>query len=125
MQTSNRVFALIPCSLAWPKTLANRGGNGAQLRYIEAFNISSHVYINAAGRSRRATRNYPAGSTRRLSAGSPKVSLPNIARTPTADPGEFCGQTAGAEFPGYAGKIDCQGELNRLRTIDHRRVAID
>jgi outer membrane protein TolC len=21
-----------------------------------------------------------------------------------ADPGEFCGQTAGAEFPGYAGK---------------------
>jgi hypothetical protein len=22
-------------------------------------------------------------------------------------------------------KIDCQGELNRLRTIDHRRVAID
>ena len=30
------------------------------------------------------------------------------------DPGEFCGQTAGAEFPGYAGKIDCQGELNRL-----------
>jgi len=35
MQTSNRVFALIPCSLAWPKTLADRGGNGAQLRYIE------------------------------------------------------------------------------------------
>jgi hypothetical protein len=52
MQTSNRVFALIPCSLAWPKTLADRGGNGAQLRYIEAFNISSHLYINAAGRSR-------------------------------------------------------------------------
>src|SRR5580704_14211463 len=44
MQTSNRVFALIPCSLAWPpKTLADRGGNGAQLRYIEAFNISSHL----------------------------------------------------------------------------------
>src|ERR1700732_3892286 len=46
MRTSNRVFALIPCSLAWPpKTLADRGGNGAQLRYIEAFNISSHVYF--------------------------------------------------------------------------------
>jgi hypothetical protein len=31
--------------------------------------------------------------------------LPNISRTPTADPGEFCGvgQTAGAEFPKYAG----------------------
>src|SRR5258708_1776485 len=57
MQTSNRVFALIPCSLAWPKTLADRGGNGAQLRYIEAFNLSSHLYINAAGRSRRPTRN--------------------------------------------------------------------
>jgi hypothetical protein len=30
---------------------------------------------------------------------------PNISRTPTADPGEFCGvgQTAGAEFPKYAG----------------------
>src|SRR3984893_1711291 len=46
--------------------------------------------------------------------GSPKVSSPNISRTPTADPGEFCGQTAGAEFPKYAGKIDCPGELNRL-----------
>src|SRR6202048_2323422 len=107
MQTSNRVFALIPCSLAWPpKTLADRGGNGAQLRYIEAFNRSSHLYINAAGRSRRATRNQPAGSTRRLSAGSPKVSSPNISRTPTADPGEFCGQTPGAGFPGCVGKLD-------------------
>src|ERR1700730_6402674 len=46
----------------------------------------------------------PPGSTRRLSAGAPKGSSPNISRTPTADPGEFCGQTAGAEFPGYAGK---------------------
>src|SRR6202035_2396517 len=50
------VFALIPCSLAWPpKTLADRGGNGAQLRYIEAFNISSHftsVRVNR-GRNRR------------------------------------------------------------------------
>src|ERR1700731_638720 len=46
MQTSNRVFALIPCSLAWPpKTLADRGGNGAQLRYIEAFNIYRAIYI--------------------------------------------------------------------------------
>src|ERR1700738_1117701 len=47
MQTSNRVFALIPGSLAWPKTLADRGGNGAQLRYIEAFNISSHLIYRA------------------------------------------------------------------------------
>src|ERR1700732_2415979 len=47
MQTSNRVFALIPCSLAWPKTLADRGGNGAQLRYIEAFNISRHLIYRA------------------------------------------------------------------------------
>jgi hypothetical protein len=41
--TSIRVFAPIPCSLAWPKTLADHGGNGAQLRYIEAFNIPSHL----------------------------------------------------------------------------------
>jgi hypothetical protein len=41
MQTSNRVFALIPGSLVWPKTLADRGGNGAQLRYIEAFNFAA------------------------------------------------------------------------------------
>src|SRR3984893_15425784 len=47
MQTSNRVFALIPGSLAWPKTLADRGGNGAQLRYIEAFNISRHLIYRA------------------------------------------------------------------------------
>jgi len=40
MQTSNRVFALIPGSLVWPKTLADRGGNGAQLRYIKAFNFA-------------------------------------------------------------------------------------
>src|SRR5580700_4876684 len=42
--------------------------------------------------------------------GSPKVSSPNISRTPTADPGEFCGQTAGAEFPGML-KIDCRVNL--------------
>jgi hypothetical protein len=64
MQTSNRVFALIPCSLAWPKTLADRGGNGAQLLYIEAFNrifpvnISSHLYINAAWREMDSNHRY-------------------------------------------------------------------
>src|ERR1700731_813151 len=47
MQTSNRVFALIPGSLAWPKTLADRGGNGAQLRYMEAFNISMALIYRA------------------------------------------------------------------------------
>jgi hypothetical protein len=35
-------------ALAWPpKTLADRGGNGAQLRYIEAFNISRHLIYRA------------------------------------------------------------------------------
>src|ERR1700693_5275678 len=46
MQTSNRVFALIPCSLAWPpKSLADRGGNGAQLRYIARHLIFRAIYI--------------------------------------------------------------------------------
>src|ERR1700730_6347404 len=75
MQTSNRVFALIPCSLASPKTLADRGGNGAHLRYIEAFNISSHLYINAAGRSYILTQRAAPGVRRGI--------------TPPARPGDY------------------------------------
>src|SRR5580704_14462482 len=45
MQTSNRVFALVPGSLAWPKTLADRGGNGAISRHLIYRVIYRAIYI--------------------------------------------------------------------------------
>src|ERR1700730_10926297 len=53
-----------------------------------------------------------------------KVSSPNIARTPTAVP-ENSAADCRSGISRICWKIDCQGELNRLRTIDQRRVAID
>jgi hypothetical protein len=90
--------------LTRPKTLADRGGNGAQLRYIEAL-IYRAIYIltQLAAPGVRRGINPPArpGDYRR----GHKRYRHQISRgRQTADPGEFCGQTAGAEFPGYAGK---------------------
>src|ERR1700719_3825013 len=99
MQTSNRVFALHAHWHGRPKpwpTAEAMELNSAISRHL----IYRAIYILtqlAAPGVRRGIN--PPGSTRRLSVGSPKVSSPNISRTPTADPGEFCGQTAGAEFP--------------------------
>src|ERR1700726_3047808 len=131
MQTSNRVFALIPCSLAWPKTLADRGGNGAQLRFIEAFNISSHLYINAAS---IYCRSWPlqacdAELTRRLDpaiiGGVTKGIVTKYLADANGGSRRILRPDCRSGISRICWKIDCQGELNRLRTIDHRRVAID
>ena len=114
MQTSNRVFALIPCSLAWPKTLADRGGNGAQLRYIEAFIIYRAIYIltQLAAPGVRRGINPPArpGDYRRghqryrhqISRGRQRRIPENSAADCRSGISRICW------------KIDCQGELNRL-----------
>ena len=98
MQTSNRVFALIPCSLAWPKTLADRGGNGAQLRYIEAFNILRHLNIYHSW----PLQARDAELTRRLDpaiiGGVTKGIVTKYLADANVGPGEFCGRLPERNF---------------------------
>src|ERR1700736_3469265 len=124
MHTSNRVFALIPCSLAGPKpwpTAEAMELNSAISRHL----IYRAIYILT------------------------QLAAPGVRRgiNPPARPGDYRRGTKGIVTKHLADanggsrrilrpdcrsgifricwKIDCQGELNRLRTINHRRVAID
>src|SRR3984893_14990099 len=117
---------MTPCSLVRGQKLsADGGGNDPLVRYIEAFNILRHLNIYHSW----PLQARDAELTRRLDPAVIGGVTKGIVTKYLADAGggsrRILRPDCRSGISRICWKIDCWGELNRLRTIDCPGVAID